>query len=366
MKAVIWTGDRAELVTDRPHPRLRPDYLLVSCVSIGLNPTDAKSIATRRAALNGLLGSDFAGVVLEVGAEVTKPFAKGDRVCGFAHGANFNEAEDGAWAEIIAVKGDCCMKVPETWGFDEAATIAASAITAGQGLFQEMGLRLPAVDGETEGLPAGAGTGVGEEGEKEYILIYGGSTSAGTLAIQFLTLAGYTVLATCSPRNFDLCKSRGAEAVFDYRDPTCGQKIHAYTSGQLKLVWDTIGSDDGVGICMAALSRDPHADKKYGTILFNNIPRTDVKHSFSVLVTFAGEAFDKFGKHFPASRRNFEFAKMFTTLVEGLMAKGRLMPHPVRLIGAGLVGMLEEGVPMMDSGEVSGFKVVARIADTPS
>jgi NADPH:quinone reductase-like Zn-dependent oxidoreductase len=181
MKAVIWNGDRPEVVTNRPHPRLRPDYLLVSCTSIGLNPTDAKSIATRRAAVNGLLGSDFAGVVLEVGSDVTKPYKKGDRVCGFAHGANFNEVEDGAWAEVIAVKGDCCMKVPEEWGFDEAATIGASAITAGQGLFQEMKLRLPAVEVNI----AKDATG---NGGKEYILIYGGSSSAGTLAIQFLTL----------------------------------------------------------------------------------------------------------------------------------------------------------------------------------
>lgn len=181
MKAVIWDGDRAVIVTDRAPPRLRPDYLLVSCVSIGLNPTDVKSIATRRAAIDGLLGSDFAGVVLDIGPDVTKPFHKGDRVCGFAHGANFNEAEDGAWAEIIAVKGDCCMKVPEEWGFDEAATIGASAITAGQGLFQEMRLRLPEVGSNV------AKTATGDGG-KEYVLIYGGSTSAGTLAIQFLTL----------------------------------------------------------------------------------------------------------------------------------------------------------------------------------
>lgn len=176
MKAVIWTGDRAELVHNRPPPRLRPDYMLVACKSIGLNPTDAKSISTRRATPGGLLGSDFSGVVLEVGPKVTKSFKKGDRVCGFAHGANSNEAEDGAWAEIIAVKGDCCILVPEAWSFDDGATIAATAITAGQGLFQEMKLRLPSVQGS----PGGP--------EKEYILIYGGSTSAGTFAIQFLTL----------------------------------------------------------------------------------------------------------------------------------------------------------------------------------
>ncbi|KAK5052667.1 hypothetical protein LTR84_002532 [Exophiala bonariae] len=357
MKAVIWTGDRAELVNNRPTPRVRPGYLLVSCVSIGLNPTDAKSIATRRSAVNGLLGSDFAGVVLEIGPDVTKALKKGDRVCGFAHGSNFNEPEDGAWAEIIAVVGDCCIKIPEKWTFEDAATIGASAITCGQGLFQEMKLRLPtSKDFISRGIT---------EDEKEYILIYGGSSSAGTLAIQFLTLAGYTVLTTCSPRNFELCESRGAEAVFDYREPDCGQKIREYTKGKLKLVFDTVGSKDGVKICMEALSIDPGDDKKYGTILFNSIPRTDVKHSFSVLVTFAGESFDKFGKHYPASKENFQFATMFTSLVEDLIERDLVKSHPVHLIANGLVGMLQEGVPLMNQAKVTGFKVVARVADTP-
>jgi NADPH:quinone reductase-like Zn-dependent oxidoreductase len=176
--------------------------------------------------------------------------------------------------------------------------------------------------------------------------------------------AGYTVLTTCSPRNFDLCKSRGAEAVFDYRESDCGQKIREYTKGKLKLVFDTVGSEDGVKICMEALSIDPGDDKKYGTILFNGIPRTDVKHSFSVLVTFAGESFDKFGKHYPASKENFEFAKMFTSMVD-LIERGLVKSHPVHLIANGLMGMLQEGVPLMDQGNVTGFKVVARVADTP-
>jgi NADPH:quinone reductase-like Zn-dependent oxidoreductase len=185
MKAVIWNGSQAELVTSRPPPRLRPDYVLISTVAVALNPTDVKAISQGRGAKDGLLGSDFAGVVLEVGPQVAKPFKKGDRVFGFAHGANFNESEDGAWAEIIAAKGDCLMKMPDNddpvdgWGFEGAATAGASVLTSGQGLFLHMKLRLPNSDGSS---PVGAGPA------KEYVLIYGGSSSAGTLAIQYLKL----------------------------------------------------------------------------------------------------------------------------------------------------------------------------------
>jgi NADPH:quinone reductase-like Zn-dependent oxidoreductase len=176
MKAIIWTGDHAEL-SNRPLPRLRPSYILIQVASIALNPTDVKAIADRRAARDGLLGSDFSGTVLEVGSEVTKPLKAGDRVFGFAHGANWDEAEDGAWAEVIAAKGDCMMKMPdgvEGWSFEEASTMGASVITAGQGLVQGMGLRWP---GDHAG-------GM----EKEYVLVYGGSSSTGLLALQFCKL----------------------------------------------------------------------------------------------------------------------------------------------------------------------------------
>lgn len=178
MKAIIWNGISAEVVTDRPEPRLRPDYILISTAAVALNPTDVKGIAQRRAATNGLLGWDFSGVVLKVGSEVAKSFKKGDRVFGLAHGGNFNEGEDGAWAEVVAAKGDCCMKMPDHWEFEEAATVGTSALTVGLGLFQEMKLRLPRVQA------LGATTST----EKEYILIYGGSSSAGTLAIQYARL----------------------------------------------------------------------------------------------------------------------------------------------------------------------------------
>lgn len=176
-----------------------------------------------------------------------------------------------------------------------------------------------------------------------------------------MTRAGYSVITTCSPKNNDLVKSRGAEAVFDYSHPDCGQQIYDYTKGNLQLVWDTIGSEQGVQICMKALSTNPGS--RYGTVLFNSIPRQDVMYTSSFLMTFLGEAFDKFGKHMPASEEDFEFAKMFTALTEQLLAEGKLKPHPARVQEGGLNGILD-GVKLMLSGNVSGEKFVYRIADT--
>lgn len=171
MKAVVWNGNGAELVDSRPLPKLRDDYMLIKTAAVAINPTDAKALSQGRAAINGLFGCDFAGIVDEVGPLVTKPFKKGDRVCGCAVGANSSNPEDGAFAEYIVAKGDTCIKIPDNISFEEASTIPVSAITDGQGL-HAMGLNLP--DNPIKA--------------KEYILIYGGSSSTGTLAIQYARL----------------------------------------------------------------------------------------------------------------------------------------------------------------------------------
>ena len=67
----------------------------------------------------------------------------------------------------------------------------------------------------------------------------GGSSATGSLAIQFAKLSGYKVLTTCSPHNFDFVKSIGADAVYDYKDSECANKIKKDTSDSLKLIWDS-------------------------------------------------------------------------------------------------------------------------------
>lgn len=172
MKAIIWNGSNAILSDSRPLPSLREDYVLVRTIAVALNPTDSKAIQLGKTAKDGLLGCDFSGVVEEVGRGVTKSLKKGDRVCGCTHGANINVPEDGAFAEWIVAKGDTCIRIPDSMSFEEACSIPVSAITCGQGLFQKMKLHLP--NDPIQGGP--------------FILIHGGSTSAGTLAIQYAKL----------------------------------------------------------------------------------------------------------------------------------------------------------------------------------
>jgi NADPH:quinone reductase-like Zn-dependent oxidoreductase len=175
MSAVVIMGDRAQLVHDRPLPQLRDDYVLVKPHAVALNPTDWKHIAYGRAMDGALVGCDYAGIVQDVGKSVTKKWRKGDHICGVVHGSNLVQPEDGAFAEYIVAKGDVQMRKPAGLSYAQAATISLGAITVGQGLYQKsLGLTLP-TDPTTR---------------QDYVLIYGGGTSVGGLAIQFAKLYG--------------------------------------------------------------------------------------------------------------------------------------------------------------------------------
>lgn len=93
--------------------------------------------------------------------------------------------------------------MPDNLSFEEAATLGVGVTTVGQGLYQSLELPLP-------GKPSS---------EKTSILIYGGSTATGSLAIQYAKLSGLQVIATCSPHNFEYVKSLGAGEL-NHSDPS--------------------------------------------------------------------------------------------------------------------------------------------------
>ncbi|KAL5590261.1 hypothetical protein FOBRF1_013818 [Fusarium oxysporum] len=347
MKAVIAQNKAPVLVTDRPQPKLRPEYVLIRPVAVALNPTDWKHAALGIAADGNLLGCDFAGIIIEVGSAVTKSLQAGDEVLGVAHGGCPEQPEDGAFAEYIVAKGDTLIRKPKSLSFEKAATISLGAITCGQGLFQQ-GLKLK--------LP---GEGVQE---KSFVLIYGGSTATGSLGIQFATLAGYSVVTTTSKANFQRVKDLGAVEAFDYNEPDVGRKIRYYTKNSLKCAWDTYGTEQSSPICAAALSTE--ACGVYASVLPTKLPRTDVESISTVMYTMFGEEFSMKGKVFPASQKDWEFAKKFMSLTEKLLAEEKLKTHPEVVGPHGLQGALE-GLGSLKAGNVRAQKLVYRVAETP-
>ncbi|KAL4785990.1 chaperonin 10-like protein [Aspergillus varians] len=340
---IITSPKQGGLVTDRPIPALRDDYILVKNVSVALNPTDWKHIAFR-APPGVLVGCDYAGTVEEVGKDVKRPWKKGDRICGFVHGSNAVQPEDGAFAEYIVANGDVQMKIPDQFSFEEAATLGVGIITVGQGLYQSLKLALPTKPLESP-IP---------------LFIYGGSTATGTLAIQFAKLSGYEVITTCSPHNFNLVKSLGADVVFDYKDPEAAATIREYTKDNLKFVFDTISSESSAKFCDNALSTKGGEYSALGNV---RIERENVTDRYTLGYSAVGKAF-KFGEaSFPAKPEDKQFAEEWNAIAEKLLADGKIKVHKPKVSPGGLGG-IQEGLKLMQEGKVSAEKLVYNIADT--
>ncbi|KJX96792.1 zinc-binding oxidoreductase ToxD like protein [Zymoseptoria brevis] len=336
MKAIKILPDHKAGLKDVPLPKLRDGYVLCKVNAVALNPTDWKHIDFVGKE-GSTVGVDFSGIVEEVGNGVTKTWKKGDRIAGFVHGGNEAEPEDGAFGEYCVVKGDIAFKIPDSMSFEDAASLNTGVITCGQALYQSLGLPLPE-SGKYGG----------------YLLVYGGSTATGTLAIQYGVLSGCKVIATASKHNWPLLKSLGAEEVFDYNDPECSKKIRAHTSDSLTLALDCIAEGNSPKICEEAIST------KGGAITYllpTQHTRSDVENKQTLGYTITGEEFNKFGKHFPASLEDFEHAKMFWALSEELIHAGHLTPHPVEARKGGLDGVFG-GLQDFREGKVSGKKLV--------
>jgi NADPH:quinone reductase-like Zn-dependent oxidoreductase len=134
------------------------------------------------------LGRDFAGVVEQVGSEVSA-LSEGDEVFGFNPGMS-PTVHEGTWAELIAVPESMATRKPEG-GVDTASAGAAplAAITA-----------LAAIDalGVSEG---------------DTVLIVGANGGVGSFAVQLAANAGARVIAPALPEDEEYLKELGVSEI---------------------------------------------------------------------------------------------------------------------------------------------------------
>ncbi|RJE81104.1 zinc-binding alcohol dehydrogenase family protein [Paracoccus sp. JM45] len=195
------TGPATELTTqDVANPLLRLRDLLVAVKGISVNPVDVKLRAARAPEGFAILGFDAAGVVVQVGSEVTG-YNIGDEV--FYAG---DVTRDGTNAEFHAVDERIVGRKPASLDFVEAAGIPLTAITAWEMLFDSFGMV--------------RGTGQGKT-----LLVIGGAGGVGSILIQLAKrLTGLTVIATASrPQTQDWVRRMGANHVIDHRGDMAAQ-----------------------------------------------------------------------------------------------------------------------------------------------
>jgi len=153
-----------------------------------------------------ILGSEFAGEVVAVGAAV-REFAVGEYVFGIT-GLAF-----GAHAEFICVQQSSRIAhKPTAMSFEQAAALCDGALNA-LACLRQAHLR----KGQT-------------------VLIYGASGAIGTAGVQLAKYFGTDVTAVCSTKNLELVRSLGADAVIDYTREDFTKNGRAYD-----VIFDAVG-----------------------------------------------------------------------------------------------------------------------------
>ena len=196
MKALIFKryGKRDNVTfADTPRPVPKADEILVQVHAAGLNPIDTMIPKGTfkpmlKFQLPATLGSDLAGVVVEVGSRVTR-FKPGDAVF-----ASIFDLGTGALAEFAVVPENAAALKPANLDFVQAASIPMVGLTSWQALKERANLK----PGQKVFIPAGSG-------------------GIGTFAIQLAKYLGAKVGTTTSTANVDLVRSLGADEVVDYK-----------------------------------------------------------------------------------------------------------------------------------------------------
>jgi NADPH:quinone reductase-like Zn-dependent oxidoreductase len=200
MKAVVhdnYGGPEVLHLADIEQPRPKDHEVLVRVIATTVNRTDcgmrsAKPFIVRyfsgwRRPKRKVLGTEFAGVVAEVGSAVTQ-FAVDDEVFGV------NVEEMGAHAEFVCVEETAPIALkPSNMTFNEAGAVCDGVILALTCLRRA------------------------DPQPGQHLLVYGASGSIGTAGVQLAKQHfGVHVTAVCDTKNIDTVRSLGADEVIDY------------------------------------------------------------------------------------------------------------------------------------------------------
>jgi NADPH:quinone reductase-like Zn-dependent oxidoreductase len=215
-------------VRDVPRPVPADGEVLVEIRAAGINPGEAM---IRRGALHDRWpatfpsgqGSDFAGVIAEIGSGVTG-FAVGDEVIGFSESRSSH-------AEYVAVPADQVTAKPPAVSWEVAGSLFVAGTTAYAAV---RSVRLQ--PGDTVAI-AGAAGGVG------------------TIAVQLAARAGATVLGIAGPANDEWLAAHGAVPV-NYGDSLADRLRAAAPGGRIDAFLDFFGGGY-VRLAVEELGVDP-------------------------------------------------------------------------------------------------------------
>ncbi|MEG3175957.1 NAD(P)H-quinone oxidoreductase [Sphingomonas sp. RB3P16] len=203
-------------VVERPVPALRGDEVLIRVVAAGVNRPDVLQRKGGYAPPPGapsIPGLEVSGTVVAQGLDVDMDLM-GQPVCALLGG--------GGYAEYVAVAAGQVLPVPHALSMIEAAALPETLFTVWTNLFE----RAYATEGDT-------------------VLVHGGTSGIGTMAIALGSIFGLTVIVTAG--SDDKCaaaRSLGAAHAINYKTEDFVARVAEITGGKgCAAVLDMVGGD---------------------------------------------------------------------------------------------------------------------------
>ena len=324
----------------RTTPSPGPNEVLIEVKAIALNPVDIYQRDQGFPPIPhypAVIGNEVAGIVAALGSNVPNAPALGSRVTAFASSFYENgSADHGAFQQYVLARSEAVIPLPEAISFEEGAILPLATLTALSAWY-------------TMGIPLETKYSLQD---RQAVLIWGGASSVGSLAVQSAKSMGFTVYTTASPRNHALLKTLGADTVFDYnasdivdqivdtveKDGVHLQSAHAVVIGSLQPTLDVLRRTKGDTIAKVAHSPPllPDAPTLEGAEIKFNMPPAD-----------------------PAER-NEHIRQCYQVWLPNGLKSGNVVPSPRIQVEAGGLKGLNKALDTLKAG-VSGTKIVIQV-----
>jgi putative PIG3 family NAD(P)H quinone oxidoreductase len=218
MKAITipTPGEADALVLDEvPTPEVAADEVLVRVAASGVNRADLmqrQGFYPPPPGASAYPGLEVSGTISVLGDRVSG-WAVGDQVCALLSG--------GGYAEQVAVPATQLLPVPAGVSLVDAAALPEVVNTVWSNVFMTANLQ----PGQT-------------------ILIHGGSSGIGTMAIQLARAVGARIAVTAGTGDkLQACRELGAEVLINYRDQDFVEVLsNATDGGGADVILDNIGA----------------------------------------------------------------------------------------------------------------------------
>ncbi|ARQ67524.1 hypothetical protein CAG99_00520 [Streptomyces marincola] len=276
--------DLALVATPEAHDPLAPNEVRVAVRAAGLNFRDVL-LGLGMYPEEAPLGSEAAGVVVEVGADVTG-LAVGDRVMGLV---------PKGFGPLAITPARAVVRVPEGWSFEQAASVPVAFVTAYYGLVDLAGL--------------GAG---------ESVLIHAAAGGVGMAAVQLAQHLGATVFATASEAKQETVRGLGVpvERIASSRDLDFRDAFLAATDGAgVDVVLDSLARE----FVDASLELLPRGGR------FTSMGKTDIRDPEQVAADHPGVRYRAYDLGDAGEQRVGEILAEIVRLFE----TGALRPLPI-------------------------------------